>query len=456
MRVVVFLLFVAVAFSQYPTIKIGRTVSLVGLQAAEAGGTINGFNFAISYINNHTGVMFNGTRYNLEAVTWNDASDPALVTRLYEDMITRDKVDILYGPWSTLLTGPALTVANKAGMPIVFAGASSTQFYTSGYNNSFGLLVQVGKRSLPCMQVFGEKQAKTVALITSDDPFQVLSCNIIASQLLARNMTIVYNVTVPRDGTTFSPVDEELNSIRPEVVVLCLAINPIKPFLTEMRAFKWDPSALYNTNSATAALAYEALGWPADGMFAGDQWASVLAYKDPIFVNADGFNTAYKRFSGIDANYLAAASAAGVFVIKDALERAVSLERADIIEALRETYINESFFANPISFNIQGEITTTGICEQLQPDTRTTDPDDRRLAVVGPSTLATDATNYPALYERPPPPPLLSYRQKLGLGLGLGLGLTTLILVAVVAFIIHRKYYFLPLPRNDVRKQGEW
>lgn len=449
MRFLILILLVSSVVAQNPKIKVGRTVSLVGIQAAEAVGIINGFKFGIDYINNNTGVIINGTRYDFQIITWNDASDTALVTRLYEDMINRDTVDILFGPWSTLLTGPALTVANKFGTPIVFAGASSTQFYTSGYNNSFGLLIQAGKRSLPCMDVFAQFRPRNFAIITTDDAFQQLSINLIKSQLTSRNVSLIYNITVPREALIFDDITKELNDIRPEILILGLPITPIIPFLTSLRKYKWDPAALYTTNSESAKLAYDALGWPADGFFAGNQWASSLNYLDPIFNSASGFADTYKTTTGRTPNYLDAASAISAFIMKDAIERADSLEPIDIITALKSTSLNETFFG-PITFLPSGEVSLVGICEQIQPVSGSTNETERALYSVGPSQLAISDVIYPAYPIRPPPPPPLSYRQKLGLGLGLGLGIFALIIIIIIVVIVLQKFHILFLTKDGL------
>lgn len=123
-----------------PKIRIGRTISELGVYAPEAIGLINGVNFAVSFINNNSGVIINDTRYDLELVTWNDASDPDLVERLYDSIVEKDNVVALIGPWSTQLATRALISANHSGYPIVFTAAANN-LYTSGYTNSFGMFV---------------------------------------------------------------------------------------------------------------------------------------------------------------------------------------------------------------------------------------------------------------------------------------------------------------------------
>jgi len=43
----------------------------------------------------------------------NDASDPNQAVSNYQKLITGDRVDLVFGPFSSLLTGPSATVANR-------------------------------------------------------------------------------------------------------------------------------------------------------------------------------------------------------------------------------------------------------------------------------------------------------------------------------------------------------
>lgn len=447
------LLIVVLTAAQTPVIRVGRTVSNSGLQQAEGVPVVQGFDFGVAFINNHTGINFNGTRYNFKVNTWSDGSDPAVAGRLYEDMIIRNESDIYLGPWSTLLTTPVLPILSKYGKPIVFTGASSTAFYTAGYNNSFGLLVQAGKRSLPCMDVFEDQGPKTFAIVTSDDSFQVLSANLIRTQLLARNMTLIYNTTVSRTATSFLDTVAELDIYRPQILILALAINPITPFLEELRQYSWDPEALYVTNSETARQAYDTVGWPADGFFAGNQWSPALPYLDPIFGSAKNFSDVYQAAVGVVPSYLAAAAAMAAFVIKDAVERSPSLAAVDLIAALKQTNIPASFFG-PIKFLSSGEVNLQGICEQIQPVTGSVNATQRSLQVVGPETLKTSNAIYPYFPQRPPPPKWLNTKRKLAIGLSLALGIPAAIIVGIgLYFLINYQWVRLD---KDIGKADAW
>src|SRR6266516_3981815 len=74
------------------TIKIGISLSL-------SGGVVNA----------HGGIQ--GHKVQLKIV--DDTSSPNQVVTNYQNLITKDKVAFVFGPFSTLLSAPAATVANR-------------------------------------------------------------------------------------------------------------------------------------------------------------------------------------------------------------------------------------------------------------------------------------------------------------------------------------------------------
>ena len=85
-------------------------------------------------MNAHGGIL--GRQVQLKIV--DDASNPNQAVTNYQNLITRDHVDLVFGPFSSLLTGPAATVAKRyhyaflepaGGGPAVFALKLNNLFF---------------------------------------------------------------------------------------------------------------------------------------------------------------------------------------------------------------------------------------------------------------------------------------------------------------------------------------
>jgi branched-chain amino acid transport system substrate-binding protein len=107
-------------------IKIGISLSLSGDFSDPGKAVKRGYDLWATYVNAHGGIL--GRKVQLKIV--NDASDPNQAVSNYQKLITGDHVDLVFGPFSSLLTGPSATVANRyhyaflepaGGGPKVFA-----------------------------------------------------------------------------------------------------------------------------------------------------------------------------------------------------------------------------------------------------------------------------------------------------------------------------------------------
>src|SRR2546429_2302385 len=113
------------ASSNKPVV-IGVSLSLDGDFSGDGKALQQGYDLWAADINARGGLL--GRKVQFKYV--NDASSTQQVVTNYQNLITRDKVDLTFGPFSSLLTGPAATVANRyhfaflepaGGGPKVFA-----------------------------------------------------------------------------------------------------------------------------------------------------------------------------------------------------------------------------------------------------------------------------------------------------------------------------------------------
>src|SRR5437016_5700704 len=80
-------------------IKIGISLSLSGDFSDPGKAVKRGYDLWAAYVNAHGGIL--GRQVQLKIV--NDASSPNQVVTNYQNLITRDKVDLTFGPFSSLL-----------------------------------------------------------------------------------------------------------------------------------------------------------------------------------------------------------------------------------------------------------------------------------------------------------------------------------------------------------------
>ena len=89
-----------------PPIRIGATPAQTGAYGATGQNLLRGYQLCVKHMNDRGGVL--GRR--LELVVYDDGSDPATAVRLYERLITQDKVDLVLGPITAPVTDAVANV----------------------------------------------------------------------------------------------------------------------------------------------------------------------------------------------------------------------------------------------------------------------------------------------------------------------------------------------------------
>jgi branched-chain amino acid transport system substrate-binding protein len=103
-------------------ITIGASLSLTppdGAFTADGQAFYKGYELWAKDVNSHGGLL--GRQVKLDIL--DDQSQPNLVVANYQKLFGRDHVDLAFGPFSSLLSGPASAVAASHGMAFVEGAA---------------------------------------------------------------------------------------------------------------------------------------------------------------------------------------------------------------------------------------------------------------------------------------------------------------------------------------------
>src|SRR5262249_36998552 len=114
-------------------ITIGISLSLSGDFSDPGKAAKRGYELWQSVVNSHGGLL--GRPVKLKIV--DDASSPNQVVTNYQNLINRDHVDLVFGPFSTLLTAPAARVANRYGYVFVEPSGGGPAVFAEHLPNVF-------------------------------------------------------------------------------------------------------------------------------------------------------------------------------------------------------------------------------------------------------------------------------------------------------------------------------
>ena len=130
------------AAAQTP-IKIGASMSVTGTYAKPGTYQKQGYDVCIDELNAKGGVL--GRK--VEFVIYDDQSNPATAVRLYEKLITEDKVDAVMGPYSSAVSEAVANVTEKYKKVMVAPLAATTSIFKKGRKYIF--MVITARRELP-------------------------------------------------------------------------------------------------------------------------------------------------------------------------------------------------------------------------------------------------------------------------------------------------------------------
>jgi branched-chain amino acid transport system substrate-binding protein len=106
-------------------VRIGFSMARTGILAVATPPQMNTYELWREQVNAAGGLDVGGTKRKVEFVTYDDQSKPEQAVRIYEKLITDDKVDLLLAPWGTPFHIAIAPVLEKYKFPVVGNTAAS-------------------------------------------------------------------------------------------------------------------------------------------------------------------------------------------------------------------------------------------------------------------------------------------------------------------------------------------
>lgn len=243
----------ATAASGAGPIKIGVSLSQSGDFSDPGKAVKRGYELWAAYVNAHGGIL--GRKVQLKIV--DDASSPNQVVTNYQTLITRDKVDLVFGPFSSLLTGPAATVANRYHYAFLEPAGGGPKVFALHLHNLFFVqpapVVKCGDSFVRYLKTLPASQRpKTASYASLDDPFSSPIADAMRSQLEAAGVKTLYKTIYPPETTDLTPIVEKAIAGKPDMIVggtqSVDAYSQVKALIQA----KYSPKFLFFSNGANS------------------------------------------------------------------------------------------------------------------------------------------------------------------------------------------------------------
>ena len=97
------------------TVKAGISASLTGQFSTQGQQALAGLSAWVEYVNEQGGLAVGGEKRAVALVSYDDGSMASTTRQTTEQLISGDRVDLLFGPYSAGLTTAAAEVAESHG-----------------------------------------------------------------------------------------------------------------------------------------------------------------------------------------------------------------------------------------------------------------------------------------------------------------------------------------------------
>jgi len=299
-------------------IRVGVTASLSGPLAAPGQEQLEGIQMWVADINARGALL--GRKVAL--VHYDDKSDPATSARLYEKLITQDKVDLLLGPYSSDLTLAASSVAEKHNFPMLATGAASTQIWSRGYHNIFGVDAPADTYMDLVIDSAHGAGLSRVAIVYEDSEFTREVAAGARARAASLDMEVVFDQRYAPGTTDFSSVVQQMRAASPDFVIGATYLDGSIALVRAAKRYQLSPKALVFTVGPALEEFGQALGPDADGVMGVVSW--LRSVRQP---GAQDFSYRFRTIYGRDASQYAVYGYGAGQVLEAAVRLAGSLDK---------------------------------------------------------------------------------------------------------------------------------
>jgi len=319
-------------------IRIGASLSLTGTYAKLGRNQHEGYKLCEKDLNAKGGLL--GRK--IEFVVYDDQSTPATAVRLYEKLITEDKVEGLMGPYSSPVTEASVNVTEKYKKVMVAPLAATTSIFKRPADKKRHYVFMVISPAEVYLEglidTAAKRGLKTVAVVNEDTLFSKAAASGAVELAKKRGMQVVFQEAYPKGNTDFSALLTKVKSLNPDVIAAATYFDDAVALTRQMRELDVNPRAYGVTVGGDLPEFYDTLKTNADFIYGATQWEHVLPYPG----NSEFFE-AYKKEFGHEPSYHSTAGYAGCLIHAEAVKRAGSLDADRVREQLFKLEMRTAF-----------------------------------------------------------------------------------------------------------------
>jgi branched-chain amino acid transport system substrate-binding protein len=318
-------------------VLVGGAISQTGRFAEPAGRQVKAIKIWVDRVNGSGGLL--GHKINL--VLLDDKSDTQTAVKLYEKLITEDKVDLLLAPYSSAITEAVANINERYKMPFVAYGAASSPIWEKGRKYIFNIVPVAEDYQKGSLHLAKEIGIKKIAIIGEDSLFPRQS-GIGAKQWAAKlGLQIVLNENYPQKQTDFTALLQKCKALGAEAIISDSYFADAAAQVRQLRELNLNFKMFSGTVGPALPNFAKQLGPTAEYVLGFSNWEPL-----PDILKHPGmkeFIAEYEKRYGEKPNYHAGSTYGALQVTEAAVKKAGSFDSQKLRDALASIDVTTVF-----------------------------------------------------------------------------------------------------------------
>lgn len=370
---------------QKEKVKIGFSMALTGIYAPGAESQMNAYLLWAEEVNNKGGIYVKELNKKLpvELVYYDDQSQPDVAVKIYEKLITQDKVDLIMTPWGTTIHFAIAPLSEKYKIPLIGTTAASVKLRELKGSYFWFITACIPDRQMKAfadMLKAQKGQIKNASILYLQELFPRENLQFLEPALKKAEIQVVLKKDYPMGVKDLTPLLTEAKGKNADAVIALT--YPADSFLMTGQAKEvgLNPKLFMELVGPAIIGFYEKFGPATEGLVTQGHWSPKGKWP-----GAKDFLEKYQNRWKKKPDYLDSSLAyIGCQILEQAVEKAGSLDRKKVRDAIATQEF--STINGPIKFSGLENLKTPSMWLQWQRG---------ELEIVWPPEIATSKLLFP-------------------------------------------------------------
>ena len=296
----------------------------------------------------------------VEFVVYDDRSDPATAARLYEKLITDDKVDLVTSSLGSATTATGSAVAEKHKIIMINGGGAAEAIQQRGFKYVFQTAARISSYADGIVPMIDKYQLKSVALVSRDYAAARDISKAIKEKLASNDVKVVMDEYFPAGTADFSSQIAKGQQLQPDLWIGLLYPSEAIETVRQFHSMNYMPK-FFIANGVSQQDFIASAGKDADYALGMSLYEPSL----PSEGNKEFVKTYHAKY-GDDPGYYAAFGFVAGTVLEAAVKKAGSVETERVREVLTTLKLTTVMGKHEVDPATHMQIGVRGLVVQVQ------------------------------------------------------------------------------------------